>query len=103
MVRDNQILSNRRDGIAVANGSQITIEGNRIDGSRFGIRLWQEANQGNQNKAARRATAMQSKVYNNEISNSREGAILYQVPEDTVVKGNNYRNNPFDYRRGPYP
>ena len=103
IVRDNQVFSNRLDGIAVANGDQVTIEGNRIDNNRIGLRLWQEANQGNQKKAARNATSIRSNIFNNEISNSRSGAILYQFPTDAVVKGNNYQNNPFDYRRGPQP
>ena len=92
-VRENQVKSNRFDGIAVVNGSDITIRGNRLRANLNGIRLWRE--QTADGLEANDASA-KSIILSNQISDSRGHGVLYSDTDEVHLEGNICRGNAED-------
>ena len=92
VVRGNRIRRSRIDGIAVEHCSHNIIEENEIDGSRYGIRLWQES---------RKTSGMNDPsedytIRGNVIRNARECGVLYSDTRDVRVEANVYDSNKED-------
>ena len=92
-VRGNQANLNRFDGIAVVNGSDITIRENRLRANRNGVRLWRE--QRPEGWEANDAST-KSKILSNQISDSRESGILYSDADQLHLDGNICQGNAED-------
>ena len=97
LVKENQIRSNRLAGIAVVSGSGIAIEGNRVWGNQYGIRLWREDAQ---EDSKRMTPSSVSSIVGNEICESSECGVLYKEIEDVLIEDNNYEGNLADSRQG---
>jgi parallel beta-helix repeat protein len=98
VLRGNLINSNRFDGVAMEGGSRNTLEANKLDGNRSGIRLWEKAAQG---ESQERGPYGGHKISGNEVKNSRETGILYPCHWDVLLGQNDFDNNREDVRRGP--
>ena len=92
VVRDNWIRANRFDGVAIDSGHRNSIQGNRIERNRNGVRLWSDAPR-NDRPGQPSQTA---KVVRNEIRGSRECAIYAGKGQRVSVKDNMLDGN----RRG---
>ena len=98
-VRGNEVRANRFDGIAIEHGLCNAIEDNRIEGNRYGIRLWSDparqtsANAGN---PRRRYT-----ISGNRVTGSRECGIFVTDDHDATLSDNVYESNGSDHSRQP--
>ena len=95
-VRGNEIRANRFDGIAVEHGRDNTIEDNRIEGNRHGIRLW--SNPARSETEDQAAIARSYTIAGNRIASSRECGVSVTDDHVVVVKDNTYEGNRHDYQ-----
>jgi parallel beta-helix repeat protein len=98
VLRGNLMQSNRFDGVAMEGGSRNTLESNKLDGNRSGIRLWEKAAQW---ESQEQGPYGGHKISGNEVKNSRETGILYPGHWDVLLEQNDFDNNQEDVRRGP--
>ena len=98
-VRGNEIRANRFDGIAIENGRDNSIEHNRIDGNRNGIRLWADPS-ANDPKGSERADRVYS-IAGNRISASRDCGISFTADHVVDPSRNNFGRNRRDYALHP--
>ena len=98
-VKDNQIGSNRFDGIAIEYGQQNNIGNNRIEGNRNGIRLWRDGSTQAHTRTASQPPACI--ISANEIRNSRECAVTATEDQDVRLKDNIYEGNQRDFVSQP--
>lgn len=91
-VRNNRIISNRSDGVAIEHGSRNIIEGNEITGNLCGVRLWWSPSQVGDD------TSEGYVVRDNTISGSRQCGVYCLDTRDAEVTGNQFDNNSQDFR-----
>ena len=96
-VRGNEIRANRFDGIAIEHGQNNTIENNRIEENRNGIRLWSD--RAPQTHEAVGGPRRHYSISGNRIAASRECGISVTDDHDLALEGNKYERNVQDCRR----
>jgi parallel beta-helix repeat protein len=93
MVRNNRIISNRTDGVAIEHGSANTIESNEIRGNLCGVRLWWSLS------AVGDDPSEGYVVKDNSISGSRQYGVYCLDTRDVEATDNRFENNAHDFRQ----
>ncbi|MCH7801009.1 MAG: right-handed parallel beta-helix repeat-containing protein [Chloroflexi bacterium] len=92
-VRNNRIISNRSDGVAIEHGSRNSIESNEISGNLCGVRLWWSPSQVGDDPSEKYV------VRDNTINGSRQYGVYCLDTRDVEVTGNRFDNNSQDFRQ----
>ena len=92
-LRNNRIVSNRTDGVAIEHGSRNTIESNEIRGNQCGVRLWWSPS------AVGDDVSEGYIVRDNSIRDSRQCGVYCLDTRDVEMSGNRFENNPQNFRR----
>ncbi len=96
-VRNNEIRTNRFDGIAIEHGRDNRIEDNRIEGNRNGIRLW--SNLPAQGHAPRDKQTRNYVITGNRIRDSRDCGLTVTGDHEVSLTANGFEGNGRDYVR----
>ena len=97
-VKGNEIRSNRFDGIAIEHGQDNSIEDNRIEGNRNGIRLW--SGPAPEGRASRDLPPRSCTISGNQINDSRDCGISVTEDHEVGLKKNCFSTQP-DGLRAP--
>jgi parallel beta-helix repeat protein len=92
-VRDNRVISNRTDGVAIEHGCNNTIEANEIRGNLCGVRLWWSPSPIGDDPSENYA------VRENTFSKSRQYGVHCLDTRNVEMSSNRFNNNSQDFRQ----
>ena len=98
-VRGNEIRANRFDGVAIEHGRDNSIEDNRIERNRNGIRLWSDGAPERRDIGEGDVAARHYAIRGNRIEDSRECGISVTDDHDVDMEENGFRGNQRDWVR----